>query len=122
MIDPGYAVLHCVARRQHEDGNIVTRMSEFTADTESVPAGQNHVKDDQIVSIVPGQCEGALAIAGDFGLVTLLTQAHGQHRGGLRLVLYDQNPHCKRPLRPDFTPCVQPAVWNVKRHASGAQL
>ena len=92
-IEAGHAVVHGIARGQHQDGRAESRGAQFAADRVPVLQGQHDVQDHQVVVVDGGLVERAFAIAGDIHRVGLFAQALGDESGNTGFVFHQQNPH-----------------------------
>jgi hypothetical protein len=86
MVQPCDAVLHSVARRQHQDRHALAGFSQLAANFETVAARNHHVEDHKIVGIDGRLIEGIVSRGGDIDGVGLFAQALGHEPRNARVV------------------------------------
>ena len=93
------AVLHAVARREHQDRRPSVRRPQAAADLDPVDVGEHQVEQDHVVVVLDPEPRPVLAVRRDVNGEPLLLEPAPEQRGHLRAVLDHQRTH-----RPSMLP------------------
>ena len=91
--DPQASVLQPVHELDPLTLRPVTGSAQPCAHLQAVDAGQHHVEHHGVVSRLPRQPQGLLAVTGDVDGEALRLQAAPHRVGQTRVIVYDQHPH-----------------------------
>ena len=92
-VEAADAVLHVVARGQHQDRHPLLVAAQLTADREPVLAGEHHVEDDGVVVVGARLRERLVAGHGEIDGIPLALKPALQCPQELRIVLYNKQSH-----------------------------
>ena len=92
-VEPGDSILDRIARRQHQNRDVLTSHSQLRRDGKSILAWQHHIEHDDIewrpVAPEQGQCQ--LAGFGNDDLVSIGLEIEPYAFGDVLLVFHDEN-------------------------------
>src|SRR5258706_14726599 len=90
-IESGNSIVYRCTRCQHHDGCRIAARTQFATDLKSVPAGQQHIKQDKIVIVNRGLIERRVAVGRQVDCVGMLTQTLGDHLRHAWLIFYQED-------------------------------
>ena len=93
MIEAGDAVLHGVARGQHQNGHALPGLPQLAAHCEAIAARNHYVENYQVVGVDRRLIQGVVAGACDIDSIGLFAQAFSHESRNARIVFGKQQAH-----------------------------
>ena len=92
-VEPGDALLDCVERGEHQNGNRVLGGAYRSADVEARHPRHEDVEDDDVVAVLAGERQRVRAVGGEVDDERRLAKPAGDGRTELTIILGEQDAH-----------------------------
>jgi len=117
-VEASDAILHPVARGEHQHRRPSALRSQLATDREPISAGQHHVQHDRVVVLVESPVQRVLAVRDGVNGIPFFLQAATHGPGHLELVFDHEDPHLRASLAPFHESWVRDPARKLRSHRS----